>query len=280
MNLDYALKFPVLTIGSGPANSMRGAAYLSGVTDAIVVDVGGTSSDVGVLVNGFPRESTQPVTVGGVRTNFRMPDLVSVAIGGGTVISTVDGQVSLGPRSVGFRITEHALVFGGQTPTLTDAAVAAGRVELGHLAPPPEHLELLEAALRAADEVVTAATEQMKTSRSSMPLVAVGGGSGLLPRSIDGVGEILRPENYDVANAIGAAIATVSGQVDRVYKLSGTTRDEIRAMAMATACDEAISAGADPNRVEVVEVDEVPVAYLTEPVIRIRVRAAGPLDTV
>ena len=55
MDLEYALRYPVLTIGSGPANSIRGAAYLTGTTDAIVVDVGGTSADVGVLVNGFPR---------------------------------------------------------------------------------------------------------------------------------------------------------------------------------------------------------------------------------
>ena len=86
MALDYAVGYPVLTIGSGPANSMRGAAYLTGRGDAIVADVGGTSTDVGVLVNGFPRESSAAVEIGGVRTNFRMPDLVAIALGGGTVV--------------------------------------------------------------------------------------------------------------------------------------------------------------------------------------------------
>ena len=99
MDLDFAIRFPVLTIGSGPANSIRGAAYLTGRTDAIVVDVGGTSTDVGVLVRGFPRESSFGVEIGGIRTNFRMPDLVTIALGGGTIVS----EDALGPESVGYR---------------------------------------------------------------------------------------------------------------------------------------------------------------------------------
>ena len=87
MDLEFAIRFPVLTIGSGPANSIRGAAYLTGRTDAIVVDVGGTSTDVGVLVRGFPRESSFGVEIGGIRTNFRMPDLVTIALGGGTIVT-------------------------------------------------------------------------------------------------------------------------------------------------------------------------------------------------
>ena len=85
MALDYAVRYPVLTIGSGPANSLRGAAYLTGLRDAMVADVGGTSTDVGVLANGFPRESSAAVEIGGIRTNFRMPDLVAIAVGGGSV---------------------------------------------------------------------------------------------------------------------------------------------------------------------------------------------------
>ena len=121
----------MLTIGSGPANSVRGAAFLTGNSDSLVVDVGGTSTDVGVLVNGFPRESSQGVEIGGVLTNFRMPDLVTMALGGGTVVSAEPGGSRLGPRSVGYLLTQEALVFGGDTPTLTDSAVAAGRADLG-----------------------------------------------------------------------------------------------------------------------------------------------------
>lgn len=54
--------YPVFTFASGPTNSMRGAAFVSGLKDAIVVDIGGTSTDIGILVNGFPRQA-------GVRVN-------------------------------------------------------------------------------------------------------------------------------------------------------------------------------------------------------------------
>ena len=52
------MEHPVFTFSSGPTNSMRGAAFLSGLRDAIVVDVGGTTTDVGVLKDGFPREAS------------------------------------------------------------------------------------------------------------------------------------------------------------------------------------------------------------------------------
>ena len=55
---EEAVKFPVLTFSSGPTNSMRGAAFLSKVFDGVVVDIGGTTTDVGVLKNGFPRISS------------------------------------------------------------------------------------------------------------------------------------------------------------------------------------------------------------------------------
>jgi len=53
-----ARELPVLTISSGPTNSMRGAAFLSGEQDAVVIDVGGTTTDVGVIKFGFPREAS------------------------------------------------------------------------------------------------------------------------------------------------------------------------------------------------------------------------------
>ena len=104
---------------------MRGAAYLSGVSDGIVVDIGGTSTDVGALVKGFPRESAVAVNLAGVRTNFRTPDMVSIALGGGTVVERVPWR--MGPESVGYRLTDEAMVFGGETLTTTDIAVAHGR---------------------------------------------------------------------------------------------------------------------------------------------------------
>ena len=91
---EEAVEYPVLTFSSGPVNSMRGATFLSGLKDAIVVDIGGTSTDVGVLCQGFPREASSQVTVGGVRTNFQMPDVPSIALGGGSIVREDTASVS------------------------------------------------------------------------------------------------------------------------------------------------------------------------------------------
>src|SRR5438874_2436992 len=83
MSAEYAQRFPVLTFASGPTNSMRGAAFLSGLQEALVVDIGGTTTDVGALQHGFPREAGVAVEVGGGRTNLRMPDVSSIGPAGG-----------------------------------------------------------------------------------------------------------------------------------------------------------------------------------------------------
>ncbi|MEP7024645.1 MAG: hydantoinase/oxoprolinase family protein [Actinomycetota bacterium] len=277
MSLEHALRYPVLTIGSGPANSVRGAAFLTGHSDSLVVDVGGTSTDVGVLVNGFPRESSLGVEIGGIRTNFRMPDLVTIALGGGTTVTQGPAGPVIGPRSVGYRLQQEALVFGGPTPTLTDAAVVAGRAALGDPRLTGPHRELLGAALARADEMVADAIDRMKTSKADRPLVAVGGGSILLPDRIPGISEVIRPEHFDVANAVGAAIASVSGQVDRIFCLGPGGRQAVLDEARDEARERAVAAGADPDTVQIVEQEEIPLAYLTSPAVRVRVKVAGIL---
>jgi N-methylhydantoinase A/oxoprolinase/acetone carboxylase beta subunit len=278
MDLEYALRFPVLTIGSGPANSIRGAAYLTGSSDAIVVDVGGTSADVGVLVNGFPRESSSGVEIGGIQTNFRMPDLVTIAVGGGTIVNGDGKGMQVGPASVGYRLTQESLVFGGSTPTLTDAAVAAGRVVLGDPGCLDGHADVLRKALAVAETMLAEAVDRVKTSREARPLIAVGGGSVLVPDEIPGVSEVHRPDHFDVANAIGAAIASASGEVDRIFNIGPLGRAAAVAEASEEARNRAVAAGASPDDVEIVELEEIPLTYLTNPAVRIRAKAAGPLD--
>jgi N-methylhydantoinase A/oxoprolinase/acetone carboxylase beta subunit len=280
MALDHALRYPVLTIGSGPANSIRGAAFLTGRSDALVADVGGTSTDVGVLVNGFPRESSQGVEIGGIRTNFRMPDLVTIALGGGTIVMDGGGgerAVRLGPESVGYRLQTEALVFGGSTPTLTDSAVATGRATLGDRSLTRPKLGLLETAARASDTELADAIDRVKTAKGDLTLIAVGGGSILIPDELPGVSEVIRPDHFDAANAIGAAIASVSGQVDRIFHFGPGGRKAALDEASQEARDHAVAAGADPGTVQIVELEEIPLAYLTSPAVRIRAKAAGAL---
>ena len=277
MGLDHALRYPVLTIGSGPANSIRGAAFLTDTPDSLVVDVGGTSTDVGVLVNGFPRESSLGVEIGGVRTNFRMPDLVTIALGGGTEISDGADGVRIGPRSVGYLIQRDALVFGGPVPTLTDSAVAAGRAALGEPRRAAPYRQLLSEALARADVMLADAIDRMKTSKDDRALIAVGGGSILVPDQIPGINEVVRPEHFDAANAVGAAIASVSGQVDRIFHIGPAGRQGMLDEACDEARERAVGAGADPRTVQIVEMEEIPLAYLNSPAIRVRVKAAGAL---
>ena len=280
MGLDHALRYPVLTIGSGPANSVRGAAFLTGSSDSLVIDVGGTSTDVGVLVNGFPRESSQGVEIGGIRTNFRMPDLVTIALGGGTVVTQDPGGVRLGPRSVGYLLTQQALVFGGTMPTLTDSAVAAGRADLGDAGRTGRYRRILLDALARADVMLAEAIDRVKTSKEDRALVAVGGGSILIPDRIPGISEVIRPEHFDAANAVGAAIASVSGQVDRIFHIGEAGRQAVLDEARDEARERAVAAGADPGTVQIVELEEIPLAYLTTPAVRVRAKAAGALGGI
>ena len=279
MDVGYARRYPVATFASGPTNSMRGAAVLSGQSSCAVVDVGGTTTDVGVLTGGFPREATVEVSVAGIRTNFRMPDVLSIGLGGGSLVRDTSGSgLTVGPDSVGYRLTERALVFGGDTLTATDIAVAAGRAEIGDPGR-VSHLprELVEAALERIAADVADVVDRMRISADPLPVVAVGGGSVLLPDEFPGLGAVHRPEHFAVANAIGAAIAQVGGEVDRVFAIEPGRRDAVVDEARQEAVDRAVVAGADPASVTIVDFDEVPIPYLPGNATRIRCKAVGDL---
>jgi N-methylhydantoinase A/oxoprolinase/acetone carboxylase beta subunit len=274
MRAAMAARHPVFGFASGPTNSMRGAAILTGMADGMVVDVGGTTADIGSLVNGFPREANGVVQVGGVRTLFRMPDLLSLALGGGTVVDPATGAV--GPRSVGHRLTRDALVFGGGTLTLTDVAVAAGLVDLGdrgrvaRLDP-----ALVMAVLGRVRTMLEEGVDRMKVSADDVRLVAVGGGAFLVPDRIAGVDEVVRVPHAGVANAVGAAAAQVSGEVDQVF--ADRTRERAIEEALALATGRAVAAGADPATVTTVEVEDLPLAYLPGDALRVRARVVGAI---
>ncbi|RWY90844.1 hydantoinase/oxoprolinase family protein [Rhizobium leguminosarum] len=273
---DYVERYPVLTFASGPTNSMRGAAMLAGEKEAMVVDIGGTTSDVGMLMQGFPRESAVAVDIGGVRTNFRMPDVLAIGLGGGSIVR--DDGARIGPDSVGYEITSRALIFGGNTLTTTDIIVAAGLEDIGdrsrvaHI--PAKTIErALDTIHRMADEAV----DRMKTSAEPLPVILVGGGSILISRDLPSASRVIRPENASVANAIGAAIAQVGGEVDRIFSLEGTSRDIVLGGAKKEAEERAVKAGAEAGTVKIMDIEEVPLAYLPGSATRIRVKAIGDL---
>ncbi|MYA82971.1 MAG: hydantoinase/oxoprolinase family protein [Acidimicrobiales bacterium] len=281
MSADFARRYPVATFASGPTNSMRGAAFLSGIRDGVVIDVGGTTSDIGVLVHGFPREASTAVSVAGVRTNFRMPDVLSLGLGGGSLVRSANGAaagVTVGPDSVGYELTERALVFGGVELTATDVATASGMAEIGDASTVDALDETLVGdAVDRMQDMLSTAVEQMKTSADPVPVVIVGGGGVLVRDGLAGASETIRPDHFSVASAIGAAIAQVGAETDRVYSMASMTRDEAMTEARSVTAQRAVDAGADAATVEITDVDEIPLTYLPSNAIRIRVKAVGDL---
>ncbi len=280
MNISRAKQYPVLTIASGPTNSLRGAAFLSGIKDGIVIDVGGTTTDLGVLKAGFPRESGAAVEIGGVRTNFRMPDLVSIGLGGGSIVRTGSEGVSIGPDSVGHRIRQEALSFGGATMTTTDAIVADATIHLEGAQPSDKITPAIRASIQESIRTMLEdVIDRTKTVLGDVPVIAVGGGSILVPARLSGASEVMKPEHFAVANAIGAAISQVSGQVDGVFDVAGKGRDSVVAEVKQLAIKAAEDSGAKPGTIEIVEMDEIPLAYLPSNAVRFRAKAVGELWT-
>ncbi len=278
MGASQAAEMPVFTLVSGPTNSLRGAAMLTGLSDAIVFDVGGTTTDVGRLRNGYPQLAGLDLEMAGVRTNFRMPDLCSTGIGGGSLIDPATGAV--GPQSVGFRLTEEALVFGGATLTLTDIAVAAGRLDIGERSflrnVKGDLIAQVDAHLRAR---LARLLEGFEQSGQRLPVVLVGGGAPLVADLFRELGRaVVSPEHASVANAYGAAVAQVGGEVDLTFSLATLSRAEALLRAEREARRRAAAAGAQPGSIRTVELEDAALTYLASDALRVRAKAVGDLD--
>ena len=268
-----ARRLPVYSFASGATNSMRGAAYLSGLADAMVIDVGGTTTDVGQLKHGFPREANSVVKVGGVRTLFRMPDLLSIGLGGGShvVARSAEGRTAVGrlsPVEGRHRLRRQAAHDHGHRRRHRACWRSATGSKVAHLDEATCRKVFAEAA-RMAEEAI----DRMKTEAGDVPLIAVGGGAFLIPDKLPGVSRVVHVEHGDCANAVGAAIAQVSGECDQIFK-DMSRRDAIAA-AQGIANDRAVAAGADRKTLATIESEDMPLAYLPGNSVRVRVRVVG-----
>ncbi len=276
MDAEFARRFPALTFASGPTNSLRGACKLTGLDNAIVVDIGGTTSDIGILQDGFPRESNVVIEVGGVRTNFRMPDILAIGLGGGSLVE--QGGNRVGPRSVGHRLVKDGLVFGGDTLTATDIVVAGGKAEIGDASRVANlDANIVDAATRQITEMLNLGIEKMKPSSDPLPVVLVGGGAILVTEKLAAASEMLRPEHAGVANAIGAAIAQIGGETERLVSYDKTARREAIATVTAEATEIAIKAGADGSTIRVADIEETAMSYMAGNTTRLRVKVVGEI---
>ncbi|KAI1423639.1 hypothetical protein F5Y12DRAFT_756424 [Xylaria sp. FL1777] len=280
---DMAARLPIRTFSSGPTNSMRGAAFLvqnQVDEEVMVVDIGGTTTDVGLLLaNGFPRQQAAYSELAGVRMNFSCPDIKSIGLGGGSIVR--DGEAfTIGPDSVGYKITKEAIVFGGSTLTATDCAVLSdenlniGNRELAKEALNNEGLAKFRAVLKYKLEKII---DTMKTSPEDLPVLLVGGGAVIAPDNLKGASRVLKPEWSGVANAIGAAIARVGVVIDTIKSTESQTTSQLLEEICKNATEKAVAAGASRSTVKIVEMDTLPLPYIANK-SRFIVRAAGDFD--
>ncbi len=273
---DFVRKFPIFTVAGPISNSIRGAFVLTGIENAVVFDVGGATTNVGALTNGYPRESSNPVIIGGVRTNFRMPDILSIPLAGGTIV-----RDKIGPDTLGFRLTKEAISFGGDVLTATDIALNALKIDL----PGAERSRVLK---KFDNDFITSkyvtmrnmwenCLDKIKTKAGDVRLVTVGGGAFMIHSKLRGSSDVIRPESAQYANAIGAATALIGARIDRAYSYEAVKREKAIEESIEQAKSISVEAGAVPSTIEVKEVEEVSMPYLPGNSVKISVKVVGKM---
>ncbi|KAJ3515024.1 hypothetical protein NLJ89_g2022 [Agrocybe chaxingu] len=176
-------------------------------------------------------------------------------------------------------LSRDAIVFGGTQLTTTDIAVRSGSVALGDLSKVSYlHEEVVVAAEQRIKHLLENVVDRMKTSQEDCDLLLVGGGSVIAPQSLRGVKSIIVPKHHEVANAVGAAIASVSGEIDMIEILEGRDLTEVVNEIKERAMERTVVMGATVGSVRIVDVKILPVQYVTNQATRIVVRAAGELS--
>lgn len=234
MKFDASIDCPGHTILSGPAASVMGALpYASSTVESLVLDIGGTTTDMAVLVNGVPLLDPLGIELGGYKTLIRAMTTHSVGIGGDSFVRVTDGSLKIGPDRKG-----PAMAFGGPSPTPTDALFVLGLISEGNrqkaidgLSPIAEALgqtvekaaaliyektcrDILDAAGKMIARInmkpVYTVHELLENYKvKPMEILVLGGPAVILARKLEEISElpVRAVPNSKVANAIGAALA-------------------------------------------------------------------------
>ncbi|MDP1836321.1 MAG: hydantoinase/oxoprolinase family protein [Chlamydiales bacterium] len=275
ISLEEAIDIPVLTISAGPTNSFIGASRLTGIQDAVIVDIGGTSTDVGLVKKGFPKRSLNTSNIGGIRLNFPMPDVLSIALGGGSYVEVhQNNRFQIGPQSAGMNVLTEAFCFGGDRLTFTDVAVAGGHAQINGANAQQVKIDTQQAQsiLKHAFERIENEVILMEAGQRDVPVLLVGGGAALMPKEMLS-NRYMVPEYAGVANAFGAALAEISGTVDTVVSL--TNREAVLQRLQEEAIDAAVEKGARRDTTRVIDLQIIPYHYMPDHLARITVVAAG-----
>lgn len=287
-----AFATPIRTFSSGATNSMRGAAFLCSDDkdvvgkNIIVVDIGGTTSDVGMLLpSGFPRQMSSYSIVGGVKMNFSMPQVESIGLGGGSIIRERNGGITIGPDSVGADIITKSLIFGGDTVTTTDITVSVNadkdkkftdaNIENVKGKFPESYVQEYDKTLK---KMLEAVLDRMRINPDPLPVLLVGGGSFISPSHLEGASKVIRPPYYQVANAIGAALGKLSFVLQRLEKIEGLDqKEEIIADMKALAINEIVKKGALKLTISVVDLSYDPIPYVDK-TYSFEIKVVGDVD--
>jgi N-methylhydantoinase A/oxoprolinase/acetone carboxylase beta subunit len=272
-NFDFISKYPIKTIASGTTNSCIGGAKLANTENAIVVDIGGTSTDICFINNGFPVKSSIPILLGGVSLQCESPEVFSIGLGGGSIISENENEITIGPQSVAKNVKTESISFGGKIKTLTDCAIAIDTVQINN-AKKSIKMDNAEKILEIAYEKIKSTIDKKRGfAKKTLPVVFVGGGAEIFKDKIKNDGFII-PKNASVANAYGAACAEISYTKDIIIE---GVNEEVLNIISEEAIEKIKNNGAK-NNIRIIEKRILPFHYIPGNKARIIISAAGRIN--
>lgn len=234
MNFESSLDYPAQTTLSGPAASVMGAiSSAQEGEDAVVLDIGGTTTDIAILVNRAPVLEPLGIRVGRYKTLIRSLRTYSVGLGGDSTVRVENGELMIGPERLG-----PAMAYGGGAPTPTDALVVMGKVKDGDRGRAEEGIRAVakelgltieEAAAKIFDRTCRLILEETfamidRTNRKPVytvhellegyqikprKMLVLGGPAFYFAQHLNAISdfEVKAVPDWDVANALGAALA-------------------------------------------------------------------------
>jgi N-methylhydantoinase A len=252
---DAAADAPIQTVMSGPAGGMTATEHVArvlGESNVLTLDMGGTSADVGILVNGTQRHTTEYEIEWGLPAAVPLIDIKSIGAGGGS-IAWVDagGFLRVGPRSAGAQPGPICYGRGGTEVTVTDANLLLGRLDpeyflAGRMRLDPSSLteamealggpmglaplELAASIVEIANENMASAIKMVSLERGHDPrrfaLLAFGGAGPLHAAAVArvlGVPKVIVPQYPGVFSALGLLLADL--RVDKVWTQAFRSND-------------------------------------------------------
>ncbi|HHT55149.1 MAG TPA: hydantoinase/oxoprolinase family protein, partial [Acholeplasma sp.] len=241
MDISDAKDLPVQTIMSGPAASLMGTLGLTNInTDAIILDIGGTTTDIFFLADGIPLFEPTGINIKEYKTLVRSIYSKSIGLGGDSVIKLQNNQIVIGPER-----KDKAAALGGKYPTPTDALIVLNKTNLGNIDLSNKaisklaneiNLSIKETAKLIVDTFIKTIKDEVDillkiiNSKPVYTIKEILENKELDPKSIAVIGasanafssfleksfnlEVLIPKNYEVANAIGSALAITTKEIN------------------------------------------------------------------